>query len=398
MSIFRVISAVAAASVLFTACNGKGATSETDSDAHGHSHEATDEVHITRAQTDIVGIRFDTPSYTDIATTLRCTGRLAVNPASEAGVTPLMPGVVTRIFVKQGDNVVAGRPVAEIENPEAVALQQQYIQATERLDLARKELARQQALAEQGAGIAKNLQAATTDCSVASAEVYGLSVRLRMAGIDPSAVTAASIVRTMTISAPISGKVSDIAVTTGAYADGTSPIMKILDASGIYCIANVFEKDLPLIATGEEATVALINNPSVTMQGTITAVSPSVDPATKSVEVRVELAGVTSGVALLPGMGVTARLNTGRHRQLTLPSDAVMTEGGKSYVFVVEEEDDDELHLVKTPVTTGVSADGLISIIPSPDGAMPLTAETRVAVDGTFYISSMASDHGEHNH
>lgn len=398
MSLFRVITAAALASLILTACNGRSASAVTEADGHSHSHESTDEVHISRAQTDIVGIRFDTPSYTEIATTLRCPGRLAVSPASEAAVTPLMPGVVTRILVKQGDNVIAGHPVAEIENPEAVALQQQYLQAVERLGLAQKELSRQQALAEQGAGIAKNLQAATADCSIASTEVYGLGVRLRMAGINPSNVTASSIVRTMTVSAPISGKVSDIAVSTGTYADGTSPIMKILDASGIYCIANVFEKDLSLIATGEEATVALINNPAVTMRGTIMAVSPSVDPATKAVEVRVDLSGLPSDVSLLPGMGVTARLNTGRHRELTLPSDAVITEGGKSYVFVVEDEADDELHLVKTPVTTGVSADGLISIIPSSDGGLPLTTETRVAVEGTFYISSMASDHGEHNH
>ncbi len=115
-------------------------------------------------------------------------------------------------------------------------------------------------------------------------------------------------------------------------------------------------------------------------------------------EVRVDLTDIPADTRLLPGMGVTARLNTGHHRELTLPSDAFTTEGGKSYLFVVEHEDDDELHLVKTQVTTGVSADGLTAIIPSPDGKMPVTPETKVAVQGTFYIASMASDHGEHSH
>lgn len=397
MSALRALSAVAAAAVLFTSCAGRSASAETD-DEHGHNHEATDEVHITRAQTDIVGIKFDTPAYTEIATTLKCSGRLAVNPAADAAVTPLMPGVVKHILVKAGQHVSAGQPVAEIENTEAITLQQQYLQAAERLSLAQKELARQQALADQGAGIAKNLQAASTECSVASTEVYGLGVRLRMAGIDPTSISPASLVKTMTVTSPITGTVNDIAVTIGSYADGTSPLMSILDASGVYCIATVFEKDLPLITTGEKATVTLLNNPAVAIAGNVVSVNPAIDPATKAVEVRIDLSDLPADAKLLPGMGVTARLNTGMHRELTLPADAFTTEGGKSYVFVVEHEDDDEIHLVKTAVTTGVSADGLTAILPSADGSMPVTPDTRVAVEGTFYISSMASDHGEHNH
>ncbi|MDE6485423.1 MAG: efflux RND transporter periplasmic adaptor subunit [Duncaniella sp.] len=396
MSALRALSAVALAAVLFTSCNCRSASAE--SDEHGHNHEATDEVHITRAQTDIVGIKFDTPAYTEVTTTLKCTGRLDVNPAADAAVTPLMPGVVKRILVKPGQQVTAGQPVAEIENTEAIALQQQYLQAAERLSLAQKELARQQTLAEQGAGIAKNLQAATTECSIASTEVYGLGVRLRMAGIDPASISPASLVRVMTVSAPITGTISDIAVTTGSYAEGTTPVMSILDASGIYCTATVFEKDLPLVTTGETATVTLLNNPSVVISGKVVSVNPAIDPATKAVEVRVDLSDIPADVRLLPGMGVTARLNTGHRTELTLPSDAFTTEGGKSYVFVIEHEDDDELHLVKTAVTTGVSADGITAILPSPDGSMPVTSDTRVAVEGTFYIASMAADHGEHNH
>ncbi|MBD5368334.1 MAG: efflux RND transporter periplasmic adaptor subunit [Bacteroides sp.] len=396
--ILRTIISASATALLLAGCSGRTSQAGEASDEHGHSHEAQDEVHITRAQTDIVGIRFGSPVYTEIATTLKCSGRLAVNPAADAAVTPLMPGVVTRILVKAGQHVSAGQPVAEIENTEAVALQQQYIQAVERLELAKKELVRQQTLADQGAGIARNLHAATTDCSVASTEVYGLGVRLRMAGIDPASISATSLSRTMTVHSPITGTVSSIDVTTGAYADGTSPIMTILDASGVYCIATVFEKDIPLIATGETATVTLLNNPDTVIPGTIAAVSPMIDPSTKAVEVRIDLHDLPADTRLLPGMGVTARLNTGTQSQLTLPTEAFTSEGGKHYVFVIEHEDDDELHLVKTAVTTGISADGLTTILPSPDGSMPVTTDSKVAVDGAFYISSMASDHGEHSH
>ncbi len=386
--------------ILLTSCGDASSRSSAQvGQDHGHSHEATDEVHVTRAQTDIVGISFGSPEYAEIATRLHCPGRLAVDPSGDAAVTPLMPGVVKRVFVTAGERVAAGQAVAEIENVDAIALQQQYLQAGDRLALARSELDRQQALARQGAGIARNLQSAQAELDMAQAEYDGLTERLRMAGIDPARVTPGRLVRTMTVKAPIAGTVSGITVGTGSYADGTQAIMTILDASGIYCVANVFEKDLPLVVTGETAAVTLLNNPAITIPGKITSISPAIDPATKAVEVRVDLNGLPGDAGrLLPGMGVTVLLDTGRHRQLTLPAAAVMAEGGKNFVFVVEEEDDDELHLVKTPVATGVAADGLVAILPSPDGTSPITTDTKVVTDGTFYIASMAADHGEHNH
>lgn len=394
----HIFAGIAGLSILLASCGDGAATSSSEGAEHGHSHGATDEVHVSRAQTDIVGIRFGSPVYAEIATKIHCSGRLAVDPTDDAAVTPLMPGVVKRILVKAGSHVAAEQPVAEIENSEAIALQQQYLQAGDRLDLARKELARQQALSRQGAGIARNLQAASTELDMALAEYNGLTERLRMAGINPASVTTDRMVRTMIVKAPIAGTISGITVGTGAYADGTQAIMTILNASNVYCIANVFEKDLPLVVSGEAASVSLLSAPGINIPGTVSSINPAIDPATKAVEVRISLTDLPADTRLLPGMGVTVLLNTGHHRELTLPSTAVIAEGGKNYVFVVEEEEGDELHLVKTPVNTGVSADGIVALLPSPDGTQALTTETKVVTDGTFYIASMAADHGEHSH
>jgi cobalt-zinc-cadmium efflux system membrane fusion protein len=99
---------------------------------------------------------------------------------------------------------------------------------------------------------------------------------------------------------------------------------------------------------------------------------------------------------MIPGMAVTALINSEAEEVDALPDDAVVSAGGKSYIFVLDgvaQGDDDakSYHFVKTEVVEGAKALGYTQITP----INPLPQDATVVIANAFYLNSMASDHGD---
>jgi cobalt-zinc-cadmium efflux system membrane fusion protein len=95
-------------------------------------------------------------------------------------------------------------------------------------------------------------------------------------------------------------------------------------------------------------------------------------------------------------MAVTALINTDSQEVDALPDEAVVTSGGKSYIFVLQgsnknESEKENYNFVRTEVVEGIKALGYTQIIP----IEPLPESAIIAVANAFYLNSMASDHGE---
>lgn len=363
--------------------------------SHDHQHEGeAEEIELSASQMKTVGITLGTMETRRMSEIVNATGELAVSSLSDGVITPRLGGILTRVLIKEGDRVSAGQTVAYMQSAELAPLQQEYMTAVAEENAAKGEYERQKALADHGAGIKKNLDQALSALKIAQARTEGIRKRLLPYGIDPAKDP--DFINNLPIKSEVSGTVVKMNLSKGAYADVQTPIAQIVDNSGIFCILNIFEKDLPLIKSGLQVDLKLTNSPSEVFLGKVVEIFDTFDTVTKTVPVKVTISGATG--RLIPGMAVSAVINTGNDSAEALPEEAVVSSGDKKYIFVLEdihkEGGEEKYCFTKKEVITGARELGYVEIRPVDE----IAPDAKIVVTNAFYLNSMASDHGEHSH
>jgi cobalt-zinc-cadmium efflux system membrane fusion protein len=94
----------------------------------------------------------------------------------------------------------------------------------------------------------------------------------------------------VTVTAPISGTVSDREVTLGqAFEDAGGKLMTIVNDSRVFATANIYEKDLDKVKTGQSAIAKVASLPNRTFSGQIAVIGSVVEGETRVVPVKAEL-------------------------------------------------------------------------------------------------------------
>lgn len=378
--------------LLFLSCSSE--TTKTEEHEHEHGGESL-EAELTQAQMDAVGIRLGFMEKRNMADIISATGVLEVSPQAEAVVSAKLPGTVSRILVTPGQKVSAGQIVAYVDAPQLLSLRQEYLTARQEVEAAQKEYERQKALSAQGAGVKRNLDNAISTLSIAQVNEKSIAAQLRGYGVSPEGDLASAA---YPVKADISGTVTEVGATIGAFADMQFPIARIVNNNAIYCSLQILEKDIRSIAPGMDVEMRLTNDPSLTFSGKVSEVNPVLDGASRTIPVRVTIDGDKSEVQLIPGMAVSAQISGGGEETDALPEGAIVSSGGKNYIFVLEdvhEEDGDKAyHFEKREVAVGLTSFGYTAVTP----LEPLDKDAQIVVAGAFYLNSASSSHGEHSH
>ena len=366
-----------------------------ESDGHDHEeHEESDsfdDIPLTQQQVSTAELRMSEVQTRELDATLRVTGTLVLRPQSMADVSSLMGGVVRSILVSEGQRVSKGQVVATVENTSVVTLQREYFTALRESEAARAELTRQQTLAKAGAGVAKNLQQAETAARIADASLTGIGQQLRQMGISPKSVAAGSFATVFPLRAPISGTVSRISASIGSYADMQSPLLAIRDNSAMECDLNVFEKDVAKVAVGDRVELLLANQPGRVLRGRVYGVNQYFNDAAKSVAVHVRL-DASPRQGLIDGMYVSGTIATGRQKCRALPSQAIVSTEGKSYIFALNGKPrGGKYSFSRHEVTTGVTSDGFTEV----DLCEHIRPDSRIVTDNVYYLASLTGEHAD---
>jgi membrane fusion protein (multidrug efflux system) len=187
-----------------------------------------------------------------------------------------------------------------------------------------------------------------------------------------SAVAVASKKRSdAVIRAPFGGQVKDRMVTAGQYLKVQSPVMVIVNTNPLRVRLKVPEKMAGWIAVGQPVTLAVEAYPDRSFEGSISRISPSVDPQTRSFDVEALLQN-HDGI-LKPGFFVKSRIASGQVvTMLLVPAQAVRYTYGVYKVFTVQGGS-----LKEREVKLGDRAEDAVEIVEG------LTARERVAVPET---------------
>jgi cobalt-zinc-cadmium efflux system membrane fusion protein len=256
------------------------------------------------------------------------------DPARLVKVLPPLAGRVTQLMVQLGEEVVRGQPLAVLDSPDLATAYADYDRAKVLVVLAQRNRDRLRDLARSGGAALREQQQAETDYVTAEVENQRAEARLRQIGVEPD--TASDKVnksRTVTISAPVSGSVIDLAVAPGAlWNDSTAALMTVADLSTIWVTANVPEKDTSLVAKGQSVDIIFAAYPGEVFNGQVLFVSNVLDPDTRRTKVRINIDN--TAMRFKPGMFANVTFFAPIQTMPIVPTTALVLKDDANQVFV----------------------------------------------------------------
>jgi cobalt-zinc-cadmium efflux system membrane fusion protein len=297
------------------------------------------------------------------------------------------PGRVARVMVKLGDAVRKGQALVTIESSaiaeaetafaqaEASVRQAEVAAAKAEADLARlSDLFAHQAVAQ------KEVLAAKTTAALAQAALEQARSareqarrRLELLGLEPGRFE-----QTITVTAPLSGKVLEISVVEGEFRnDINAPLITIADLSRVWATSEVPESQIRYCKVGGLADLELIAYPGERFRARVTRIADTVNADTRTIKVSAELDN--SSGRLRPGMFGRLRYADGVVRSPWVPSSAVVRIGDKDYVFAEQAPG----RFLAKPVELGPYHDSGYAI------RAGLKAGDRVVTQGSVYLKAL---------
>jgi membrane fusion protein, heavy metal efflux system len=304
-------------------------------------------------------------------------GQIAYNEDTSTAVLTPFSGRVTRLIAKIGDQVKRGDPLFEIDSPEVVQPQNDFIAAVAAVNKARaqhdlavivekrfKDLYEGKAAAlKEWQNAEGQLVAAQNDLRSAGMGLEAARARLRIVGFSDEEIAAlqakGTIRRATPVVAPIDGTVITRKVGPGQYVrnDTGDALYVIADLSTMWIKALVPENDLPFVRAGQEVEVKVSALPGRVLKARIANISAATDLTTRRTVVRSEIPN-PDGV-LKSEMFASFKIATGDDEIApAVPVVAVIREGDLAVVWVQEEPD----VFRRRPVTIGIEQDGRTQI------------------------------------
>lgn len=131
------------------------------------------------------------------------------------------------------------------------------------------------------------------------------------------------------------GVVTTDRVETGDKISPQQPLYTIQGLRQVYFRGSILESDLRKAETDRRVNLTLDAFPGRTFSGTVAEIGPVVDPVSRMGKIKILLDN--PDFSIKPGMFGQAVLETGHHKGLVLPVDAIVTTGARHHVFVVQE-------------------------------------------------------------
>ena len=307
-------------------------------------------------------------------------GKIRANQDKVALVGPMIEGRIRRIFVTWGDGVTAGQVLAYLESLEVGEAKATYFTAMAELQVAEANLTRRQRLFDDQIVPQKDLLEAEAEYTSAQVEADAAEKALHVIGFTEEEVASLSeshdLTAMMPIVAPISGTIVDRQAVIGALAEPSGELFTIMDLRTLWVDAEVYEKDLDKVRTGQRVEISVIAYPEKRFSGRVSYIGDTLDEETRTAVVRTLVENRRN--RLKPGMFATVRIVTmEKPEALVLPEGAVLRESGKSLV-VVEEDAQYRLREVRL----GPTVDGMIEIVAGLDSG------DRVVTSGHYQIAT----------
>lgn len=380
--IMRTIISLLAAALLFSML--LSACGSTEQPAENAAPTASNTVKLTPEQLSNAGIVTGRIELRSLGVLLPVQGVVDVPPQNLVSVSAPLGGYLRSTELLPGMEIQRGQALAMLEDPRFIQLQQDYLIARERLALLTVDHERQTALNATKTSSDKVLQEAAAAMNTQRVTLRSLGEQLLLIGLDPDKLTSENLSRTVALRSPIHGWVAQVNVNIGRYVQPTDVLFELVDPKDIHLALTVFEKDLPKVKVGQEVHARPTAHPDDEYEAEVILVGRSLDSDRSTV---VHCHFTKAAKELVPGMAMSAVLESWTDTVWCVPEEAVVRTGEGQAVFV----EDAEGGYTMVPVTTGASEYGFLELFAPPDNVI----DSRVVVKGAFTLLGALKNTGD---
>lgn len=295
-----------------------------------------------------MGIRIEPVQTSSLTRSLRVFGTVETNERLENASVSRLEGWIENLSVRaEGDVVKKGSLLYRVYSPDLISAQKDYLNS---LNIG-------------------------NDKRIAS-----VRQRLRSLGMQVSTINRLSKDRTVIERVPVyaeaSGTVAHLQVREGDYVKPGSAILRLQSYAAVWIIARVPESDLAAIRSGLPVELNFPSAPDAMAVGRIDYIYPTIDPVTRTGEVRIEVDNADG--YLRPGAYADISVQLESAPKLSVPTEAILKDSRGSHVIVSLGEG----RFASRSVRTGISAGGLTEITHG------LAAGDQIVASGQFMLDS----------
>lgn len=241
-----------------------------------------------------------------------------VDGQDNVAVAPQMPGIVTAVYVKEGDAVRKGQVLAQLDDN---VIQQQIAGVKQQLEFANSLYTKQKSLWDQKIG----------------SEVQYLTAKNNKESLEKNLATLQQQVEMYKIKAPINGTVEEVGVKVGQMAAaGAVPVFRVVNFSSVKIMADIAEVYAPKVKVGNDVLV-FFPDFNEELKSKINFSSKYINPSNRTFQIEIRLGA--SKVDYRANMIAVVKINDYHNaKALVLPVNYIKDSPEGKYLFVVRQE------------------------------------------------------------
>jgi len=275
-------------------------------------------------------------SMQSIARTINVDGVVDVPPMNRSVASSQLGGTIQSILVDRGAKVRRGDILAEIRSQPFQNLQLDLIKV--QLDLGLQQSILGNLKAAVDAISQRRLWETESLVNQLTSRRDTIAMQLKTAGLMPDQIDAIAsrrqLVPSLPVRAPIDGVIVGFDKFLGHVVRPDEPILEIHDLSHAWVQGFISERDFPTIHLGQSVRVRLVTSPDEVLKGTIVRSGKSISEVDRTLSVWIELEELPT-FRVQHNMLARISIETGASTSgLSVPRDAIVREGMRSYVFI----------------------------------------------------------------
>jgi membrane fusion protein (multidrug efflux system) len=313
-------------------------------------------------------VMVETSQLRDVEDRIRATGQLTAK--AKATIAAQVKGQVTEIQVSEGEAVEAGAVLLVIDPErrqlEVANAQAKLAESQAELAVAKRNYDRTRRLSKDNVASEARLDEDRTRESLARSVAAGAEARL---GLSRRAL------EDSTVRAPFSGLIARRHVSVGEYLSIGSALFDLVALDPIEVEFTLAEIDSSKVELGHPVEISIAPYPDETFVATVSMISPTIDPRTRTLRVKAELPNPDGRIR--PGLFAHTDLGVSeRNDVIVVPNDAVVQRADGAVIFRLDDSGRAERLLVET----GVQLEGWVEISSglSPGDVVVVRGQSRI--------------------
>jgi len=324
-----------------------------------HSDEKSELV-LTSHQLAHIDVKTETAETKEVDVPLMLSGRIALNEALTAHITSRVRGRIEKVHIVISDRVQKDQVLLELYSQDFLAMQSEFIQAEERFKRIKEN--------DPEHGTAESIY----ESAKKKLEVIGLSEeKIQQLADNHTPLTL------LPVRAPFAGTLLSGEARLGEFVDVGQDFFLLANLQNLWVLADVFEKDLPLIREGITGKIIPAAYPNDIYKAQLTRIYDIVESSSRTIKARFEVSNSSS--KLKPEMFVTVKVSSklgGPNPKVS--SSSIMKEKNGVYVFVAL----NDTTFQRREISLGKETKDYTEVLEG------LKEGEKVVTRGTFYLKS----------